>query len=70
MSTPNDAPIITRDGVLRYLPAPNYFMILIIPFGGCRPFVAFRSAKGFPVMNTTFRGAKGDSGTSAGDQLR
>jgi hypothetical protein len=27
---------------------------------GCRPFVAFRSAKGFPVMNTTFRGAKGD----------
>jgi hypothetical protein len=34
--------------------------VIAIPLGGCRLFVAFRSAKGFPGMNTTFRGAKGD----------
>jgi hypothetical protein len=39
---------------------PKEHDVIAIPFGGCRPFVAFRSARGFPAMNATFRGAKGD----------
>jgi hypothetical protein len=29
MSTPNDAPIITRDAVVRYIPAPNSRVVKI-----------------------------------------